>query len=193
MVSLHSKHAAGLDSEAHPKGIIQLSKPDAKLMHRFYEPLQLLTILNADRGPGEVDLPADPQSRDFRMILRRFLDNLSWLCDNKHGGETVSAVAAQSLPEGTKYWLVSRYKQSFDHLQWVLNTLEAVRGGGDQAVLGYGLAIARESMFFSKDKINNYVRFLRIAYKKAKDELARMSPIPSFDPSTSGTRAEYDG
>ena len=55
-------------------------------MHHFYEPLQLLTILNADRGPGEVDLPADPRSGEGRMVWRRFPDNLSSLCDDKHGG-----------------------------------------------------------------------------------------------------------
>ena len=101
MVSFQSEHATDLGGRASHERIIQLSTPNAKLMHRFYEPLQLLAMLNADRGSGEVDLPADPQSREFRMIWRRFLDDLSWLCDNKHGGETVSAVAAQSLPDGT--------------------------------------------------------------------------------------------
>jgi hypothetical protein len=39
------------------------------------------------------------------MIRRRFLDDLSWLCDHDHGSETINAVAAQSLPEGIKYRL----------------------------------------------------------------------------------------
>ena len=194
MVSLQSEHATKQGGEIVHEGIIQLSRQDAKLMHRFYEPLQLLAILNADRGSGEVDLPADPQSREFRMILRRFLDDLSWLCDNKHGGETVSAVAAQSLPEGTKYWLVSRYEKSFDHLRWVLTILEAVgRGSSDETVLEYGLAIAEESILFSKDKIKNYLRSFKIAYRTARDELRRKNPSPSFDISKYGTWIEKNG
>jgi hypothetical protein len=194
MVSLESEHATELGGRVIHDGIIQLSTPDAKLMHRFYEPLQLLAMLNADRGSGEVDLPADPQSREFRMIWRRFLDDLSWLCDNKHGGETVSAVAAQSLPEGTKYWLASRYEQSFDHLRWALSILKAVGGGGaDETVLEYGLAVAEESILFSKDKIKNYLKFLKIAYRAARDELERKNPTPSFDLSKYGIRIENNG
>ena len=172
MVSLHLEDAATTNGETIGDGIIHLSIPNAKLMHRFYEPLQLLAILNADRGSGEVDLPADPQSREARMIWRRFLDDMSWLCDNKHGGETVSAVAAQSLSEGTKFWLASRYERSFDHLKWVLTKLKAIGGSTDEAALGIGLAIAEKSILFSKDKVKNYLKFLKVAYSKARDELA---------------------
>ena len=192
MVSLHLENEAEMKSPITNDRIVQLAIPNAKLMNRFYEPLQLLAILNADRGSGEVDLPADPQSREFRMILRRFLDDLSWLCDNKHGGETVSAVAAQCLSEGTKFWLASRYEASFDHLRWVLTMLEAVSAGADETVLDNGLAIAEESILFSKDKIKNYLRFLKIAYRKAKDELERKSLTPSFDLSRYGMQMQND-
>ena len=88
-----------------------------RLLHRFYEPLVLLRISNVAQSAGEVELPADRRSRNFQLIWRGFLDNLSWLCDNKHGGETVSSVAAQDLPEGNKFWVVSKYDRSLDHLQ----------------------------------------------------------------------------
>ena len=181
MVSLQSEDTAGMRGETINDGTTNLSIPNAKLMHRFYEPLQLLAILNADRGSGEVDLPADPQSREARMIWRRFLDDLSWLCDNKHGGETVSAVAAHGLSEGTEFWLASRYERSFDHLKWVLTKLKAIGGSTDEAVLGIGLAIAEESILFSKDKVNNYLKFLNSAYKKAREELAKRIATQPID------------
>ena len=172
MVSVQLEDAAEMKGETTGDRVTHLSIPNAKLMHRFYEPLQLLTILNADRGSGEVDLPANTQSREIRMIWRRFLDDLSWLCDNKHGGETVSAVAAQSLSEGNKLWLASRFERSFNHLKWVLAELKAVDGSTDEEVSMIGMAIAEKSILFSKDKVKNYLRFLKIAYHKARGELA---------------------
>ena len=34
-------------------------RPNARLLHRFYEPMHLLCILNPDRGPREVSLELD--------------------------------------------------------------------------------------------------------------------------------------
>jgi hypothetical protein len=179
MVSMQLEDTAEMKGETTGDWVAHLSVPNAKLMHRFYEPLQLLVILNADRGSGEVDLPADPQSREARMIWRRFLDDLSWLCDNKHGGETVSAVAAQSSSEGNVLWLVSRFEESFDHLKWVLAELKAVTDG--EAVSMIGLAIAEKSILFSKDKIKNYLKFLNSAYKKAREELVKGIETKTID------------
>ena len=169
MVSVHVRDIAEMEGEVTSDRVTTIFGPNAKLMHRFYEPLQLLAILNAGRVPGEVDLPADPQSREARMIWRRFLDNLSSLCDNKHGGETVSAVAAQSSSEGNVFWLVSRYEQSFEHLEWVMTELKAVTD--EAAVWKVGMAVAEKSILFSTNKIKNYLRFLRVAYRRARDDL----------------------
>jgi hypothetical protein len=180
MGPLHSEDTKDFNDQMTRNQVTYLSVANAKLMHRFYEPLQLLSILNKDRGSGEVDLPTEPQSSEARMIWRRFLDNLSWLCDNKHGGETVSAVAAQSLSEGTKFWLVSKFERSFDHLKWVLFELQTVDGKTDEEASRIGLEIAEKSILFSEDKIDNYLRFLKIAYRKARGELAtrtRTQPI----------------
>ena len=145
--------------------------PVERLLYRFYEPLVLLRILNAARGAGEVELPVDPGSRSFQLIWRSFLDNLSWLCDNTHGGETVSSVPAQELPEGNTFWLVSRYGQSLSLLQWVLGELQAVRGRPDSERIDFEGRIAVKSIYFSKDKINTYARFLRINFWKARTTL----------------------
>ena len=180
MAPLHSEDTKDFSDQMTRNQVTHLSGANARLMHRFYEPLQLLSILNKDRGSGEVDLPTEPQSSEARIIWRRFLDNLSWLCDNGHGGETVSAVAAQSLSEGTKFWLVSKFEQSFDHLKWVLLELQTVDGKTDEEASMIGLEIAEKSILFSEDKVDNYLRFLKIAYRKARGELAtrtRTQPI----------------
>ena len=158
-------------------GFTASARSNAKLLNRFYEPLHLLCMLNADRGPGEVDLPSDPQSRDFRMTWRRFLDDLSWLCDNRHGGETVSAVAGQDLPEGVQFWLVSKHEASFHHLEWVLTELKIARDQASEGVTAVALRIAVESILFSKDKVKNYRKFLKLALSRAKEGRAASENI----------------
>jgi hypothetical protein len=56
--------------------------------------------------------------------------------------------------------------------------------------LDYGLVIAEESILFSKDKVKNYLRFLRLAYRAARDELESKNLSPSFDISEYGMRIE---
>lgn len=144
-------------------------RANSKLLNRFYEPLHLLAVLNADRGPGEADLPSAPQSREFKLTLRRTLDDLAWLCDHKHGGETVSAIAAEDLPEGVQFWLVSKLEASFNHLQWVLGELSAAREDNDLNVKTVIQRITDRSVTLSKDKVKRYKRALKLALAKAKE------------------------
>lgn len=146
-----------------------LDNSTSKLLNRFYEPLHLLSMLNGDRGPGEVDLPSAPLSRGFRMSWRRFLDDLSWLCDNRHGGETVSAVAAQDLPEGITFWVASKHEASFHHLQWVLTNLKTAQDQTDAEASASALRLAEHSILFSKDKVSNYRRYLRVALSRVEE------------------------
>lgn len=166
--------------------ISAIERSNAKLLNRFYEPLHLLRVLNPDRGPGEIDLPPAPHSRDFRMTWRRFLDDLSWLCDNRHGGETVSAVAAQELPEGIKFWLVSKREASFSHLEWVLKELKTARGQTNDDRLEVASRIASESIVFSKDKIKNYARFFKLAFVKVKETRAAFETFEEENPEEYG-------
>ncbi len=74
------------------------------------------------------ELPGDTGSETFDLRWRSFLDDLAWLGNNMHGGKSVSAVAAQSLPGGNIFWQVTRSARAFQHLQRVLAELKAVPG-----------------------------------------------------------------
>lgn len=37
-------------------------------------------------------------------MRRKYLDHISWICDYKPGGETVTAISIESIAEGNKYW-----------------------------------------------------------------------------------------
>ncbi|KAK5708505.1 hypothetical protein LTR17_020636 [Elasticomyces elasticus] len=147
--------------------------PTERLLHRFYEPLVLLRILNAARGAGEVELPADTRSQTFDLRWRSFVDDLAWLSDDMHGGQSVSAVAAQSLPEGNIFWLVARSARSFEHLQRVLAELKAVPDRLTPEIVSVAEQLAKESIAFCKDKIKSYARFLSINSPYTIEQLDR--------------------
>ncbi|KAK3047167.1 hypothetical protein LTR09_011369 [Extremus antarcticus] len=169
--------ADNLSAFSAPTAYTATERANAKLLNRFYEPLHLLAVLNADRGPGEVDLPSAPQSREFRLTLRRSLDDLAWLCDHRHGGETVSAVAVQDLPEGPKFWLVSKHEASFEHLKWVLRELSAVGHSNDEEVKLATRRIAEQSITLSKDKVRRYKKALKLALAKVKENQTTSGPM----------------
>lgn len=72
-----------------------------KVLYRFYEPLTLLYVL--DRTQGDHIKRAGTETSSLEEISkqelrRRFLDSLSYMCDFKKGGDTVTAIAVASGP-----------------------------------------------------------------------------------------------
>jgi hypothetical protein len=70
-----------------------------KLLHRFYEPLVLLYVL--DRTQGDHISRQDPErlaSGEISLpeLRRRLLDSLSYVCDFDKGGDTITAIAASA-------------------------------------------------------------------------------------------------
>jgi hypothetical protein len=77
-----------------------------RLLHRFFEPLVLLYVLDRTQGahlarPTSERLPLDELT--VQELRRCFLDSLSYLCDFEKGGDTVTAIAVGSVP--LKYYV----------------------------------------------------------------------------------------
>jgi len=81
---------------------------DEKLYSRFFGSVLLLHALDPVRGArkGRPKFP-DPDDLDSNELLRSFLDSVSYACDRKHGGDTVTAAALQDDPEGPVLLLAS--------------------------------------------------------------------------------------
>jgi hypothetical protein len=80
------------------------ANPYAKLINRFYEPLILLRKLGQVRGERT---SAEQFSGSEKCIKRRFLRNLSYICDYKKGGGTTTAMALSDCPEKQIFWVAS--------------------------------------------------------------------------------------
>jgi hypothetical protein len=142
--------------------------PAARLLHRFYEPLVLLQVLDPTRGAQNIHSFPDSKSDTSQDLRRKFLDQLSWTCDYKRGGESVSAIAAEANPRGTVFWLAANTDSRgrvLSHLTWILEQLEQSFNASDQATEELENKITAKCIEFSKEKVKNYSRQLRNCIK----------------------------
>jgi hypothetical protein len=163
--------------EPHRSGTPRLD-PDVRLLHRFYEPLVLLKILDPTRGVQIYSPALDAVSGDSHNLWRKFLDQLSWICDSRHGGDTVSAVAAEASPSGPIFWLAANTNpaaKTLPHLAWILKQLENSHDASPQEMDELDKRIIARCIEFSKDKVKNYSRSLCMCIRKAAEILAEKS------------------
>jgi hypothetical protein len=130
--------------------------PDMRLLHRFYEPLILLKLLDPTRGRHDTHLLADAEAGGEYSLWCSFLDQLSWMCHNKQGGDTVSAIAVEGTAAGPIFWLAANKTPGINvrsHLEWILRQLETLPEGRSETV---GAEILDRCLGFSKDKVKGY-------------------------------------
>lgn len=149
-----------------------------RLLHRFYEPLVLLRTLDPTRGAQNANMVPDSRSDTSQDLRRKFLDQLSWTCDYKHGGDTVSAIAAEANPQGTIFWLASNTNPNqkvLPHLEWILKQLEDSPSMSEQETEELENKITTRCIEFSKDKVKNYRRKLCFLIRKCVEIPANQS------------------
>ena len=135
--------------------------PTQRLLHRFYEPLVLLKILDPTRGNQSSPSTSEPRLGSLEEVWRRFLDQLSWTCDSEPGGTTVSSIAAQATPDGPVYWLAANTDpalKALPHLVWVLTRLESAFDLRQPEIEELKKEIAARCIEFSRNKVRNYGR-----------------------------------
>lgn len=87
--------ALGRDLDINPKRVGRPRlDPHQRLLSRFYEPLFLLNALGQTRGNHTIP-PVEPDAG--RAQVRRFLQNLCYICDFKKGGSACTAVGLEEL------------------------------------------------------------------------------------------------
>lgn len=144
---------------------------NGKLLRRFYEPLILLSVLDPTRGAQRPDLITDRGLQGRQKLWRSFLDQLSFLCDAKKGGDTVTAIAAQRTVEHTVFWLASNSnarRKAKNHVEWILSRLNNLYDVDLEETVRIENNITTRCIEFSSARINTYVTFLLKDLKKAR-------------------------
>jgi hypothetical protein len=172
--SLSTANLNQLSTSSQKNGRPRMDRTE-KLLHRFYEPLVLLRVLDPTRGAQNSSMVPDSRSDTSQDLRRKFLDQLSWTCDYKHGGDTVSAIAAEANPQGTIFWLAANTnprQRVLPHLQWILRQLEDSSSVSEEETEELGNKITARCIEFSKDKVKNYRRQLCFHIRKCVEILA---------------------
>ncbi|KIX09313.1 uncharacterized protein Z518_00392 [Rhinocladiella mackenziei CBS 650.93] len=157
-----------------PSPQTQHNKGRMKLLHRFYEPLVLLYVLDKVQGdhflPNSDRLPLnDAPPKELR---RRFLSSLSYICDYKKGGDTITAIGAASNP--LTYYVAcnkgpkDRVKPFLESILTKLGLIFELDKEQRKKVANEILDICAE---FSKKRIETYWDFLRGALMKCGEAL----------------------
>lgn len=136
---------------------------NGKLLRRFYEPLILLSVLDPTRGAHHPDLITDCGLQGREKLWRNFLDQLSFLCDAKRDGDTVTAIAAQRTDEHTVFWLASNSNarsKTKTHVEWILSRLNSLYDADSEKTKLVEDEITARCIKFSSSRIDTSVAFL---------------------------------
>ena len=115
-------------------------------------------------------MPFESTDESIQSCCHRFLDNLSWLCDYRTGGRTVSSIGIEDTPQGPIYWLAANERPNekvIVHLERILKQLESLKSSQKAPSL-LELAIRQQSVQFSREKVKHYIRQLGKAVNDAK-------------------------
>lgn len=157
---------------------------EEKLIKRFYEVLVLLRVLGQVQGDkinrqtlGDADIHSMTAVEMRRMVM----NHLCTMCDFLKGGDTVTAMAVENLPQGPRYWVAAhgQLKKIVAFLSRVLGMLGSWTSADDQLDLeGRLFDIFVE---FHRPRIAKYLGVLR---GSIENELNRIE----LDADTKGTQ-----
>lgn len=142
-----------------------------RLLRRFYEPLVLLKVLDPTRGAHRPDLVTERGLDDNSKLWRKYVDQLSLVCDFEKGGDTVTAVAAQQTNEAPIYWVASNSnsrEKARDHLAWILACLNRLYASSPISAAQLQEEITARCIDLSSNRIKTYLTFLLQAIRKGK-------------------------
>ncbi|EEP79561.1 predicted protein [Uncinocarpus reesii 1704] len=96
-----------------------------KLLSRFYEPLFLLRVLGQTYG-NHTTAPRDLNPERARR--RKFLRNLSYICDYRKGGESCTAIGLEDSDTCYNFWVASNAHNGaiVDFLKSALGSLRVI-------------------------------------------------------------------
>jgi hypothetical protein len=133
---------------------------EMKIIHRFYEPLVLLFTLDRTRGDrlSEPTL-TDMASLSIEEARRTFLKALADACDYDKGGDTVTSIGLEQIPEANVFWVASN-KSPADKIAPFLERLLGQLTGGwtDETILEGD--IRQTCIEFATPRIKTYRRLI---------------------------------
>jgi hypothetical protein len=149
------------------------------LLHRFYEPLVLLYVLDSTQGDHTLRQdPERPPPREISLpaLQRRFFDSLSYVCDFDKGGDTTIAIAATSAP--LIYYVASNENPAervVPFLRLLLAQLGQLYNFDPQRLSELESSILEYCVGFSKKRVKKYWRLLKESLTRCREDSLQAS------------------
>lgn len=153
-----------------PIGVNKSVEIKGKLRNRFYEPIVLLLALTQacmhNYTHKILDQISDAVPQTSEQLFHDFVNKLAQICDNKRGGNTVSALAVLQFPDRVQYRFASNQRTK-DELRLVksfmtdiLTTLKMSDPGSARTAQAANTAILKKIVAFNRPRLQMYVRAL---------------------------------
>ncbi|KAF0644504.1 hypothetical protein FPSE5266_00887 [Fusarium pseudograminearum] len=97
-----------------------------KILSRLFENLALFHILKRVDGPHAVTTHVPATLQDTR---RRFLKNLSYICDYRKGGDTTTSMALEDKQKSVVFWVAANSTPNDKAIAFLTEVLELLRNG----------------------------------------------------------------
>lgn len=111
----------------------------------------------------------EPLSEEIKT-WRCLLDELSWLCDYKTGGRSVTSIAAEATVSGSIFWFASNgtaQSRVKNQLKWILQELGSIKTTGTTGSKDVQRRIFKNSVEFSYRRIELYWSKLQALIKSS--------------------------
>ncbi|KAL1581920.1 hypothetical protein WHR41_09404 [Cladosporium halotolerans] len=136
-----------------------LSQDPAAISSDLYDSLFLLSLLQHGSGSDARDAQSLSTSIDTRSMWHHFLDDLCFLCDSEHAGQSVVSIGVEQGTDGVTFWITTtdiHQESARRHLEEILHLLTdfSLEGSDTQSFVA---EITLRSVQRSWDRISAYV------------------------------------
>jgi hypothetical protein len=142
-----------------------------KVLHRFYEPLVLLHVLDRIQGdhvPRQREDSSPPDHASRTELRRRFLESLAYACNYEKGGDTMTAIFVSSAPLIYHIATNKPLKETNKVVPFLDCLLKQLRTVSHSSVREEH-QILEKYVAFSEKRISTYWQFLQNSLKKCRE------------------------
>ncbi|EAA62201.1 hypothetical protein AN5251.2 [Aspergillus nidulans FGSC A4] len=135
--------------------------PYGRLLARFYESLFFLTSLGRTQGEHTPEPPVLDIHQECR---RRFLKNLSYICDFRKGGQACTAIAVEDRVDCYRFWVASNMNvnKAVAFIREILAMLHDRHLDASNNESMIEASLIQRCVEFAAKRIDSEGRFLRI-------------------------------
>lgn len=133
---------------------------------QFYKVLVLLNTITS----------SIENAKTYRSEWQQFLDGISWLCDEKPGGKTVTSIAVSQAVRKSIFWIACNARTNDERTAYLRDILQDLRRLSEPSppnIESIGTTIANKSIKRSFRRVANYLGRLKVRL----EEIETLYPV----------------